>query len=223
MTTVITRLFTDETTARSAVDRLNFRGVPRRQCDVFVAGVDAPKLEKAMVNADASATYLAALKSGQALVVVRTTYRPLGAARLTREILADRGAIETGGITEDYFVPGATYKHKTSILLDHPRILSSPHEIKLRGPITPSFGMGLLKPHRTKRSVMSGGRYMSRAFWPTKLISQKARKPSVIHGGRYMSKAFWPRPLISNKPRRKSVIPGGGHPLSRLFGWRTVR
>ncbi|WP_342076970.1 hypothetical protein [Yoonia sp. SS1-5] len=222
MTTVISRLFPDEASAHDAVDRLQFKGVPARECDVFVAGVDAARLERAMVNDDATSHYVSALNGGQALVVVRTTYRPLGAAKLTREVLAARGGVETPGVTEDYFVPGTTFHDSKSILKDHPRVLSSPYELKFRGPVTSNFGLPMLKAHRQKRSVISGGRYMSRAFWPMKLVSQKSRKKSVISGGRYMSKAFWPRPLLSTKPRRKSVIPGGGTPFSRLFGLKTV-
>ncbi|MEY1554620.1 hypothetical protein AB3Y40_03210 [Yoonia sp. R2331] len=221
MTTIITRLMPDQATAESAVDRLLFKGVPKRACDVITAGEDAAqRMERATVHPSAIDAYGKALAAGLAVVVVRTTYKPLGAAQLTRDILDGRGALDAGAVTDDYFAPSQPDK-SPSILKDHPHILSLPVPGP-KGPITPEFGVPLLKAHRSKRSVMAGGRRMSRAFWPMKLISTKTRKSSVISGGRYMSRAFWPQKLLSTKPRRKSVIPGGGFPFSRLFGARTV-
>lgn len=222
MTTIITRLFDDADNARRAVDRLVFKGVPARDCDLFTGPTDDERLTDALVNPDALGAYQKGLGAGQTLVVIRTTYKPLGAAKLTREVLAKRGGTETSGVTEDYFVPDGPPR-RVSVMLDHPLFLTLPaDELAPRGPITPGFGLGTLRPHRTKRSAMSGGRFMSRAFWPMPLLSQKQRKNSVISGGRYMSRAFWPMPLLSNKPRRRSVIPGGAWPLSRAMGWPTV-
>ena len=224
MTTVISRLFPDAETARGAVDRLIGKGVPRRQCSVFGAGTDGAALEAAMVHPDATSAYTSAIQSGQTLVVVRTTYKPLGAARLTRALLAERGGVETPRITEDHFVTGAGARTRnSSILEDHPLLMTSPYEMEVRGPITGKVGMDMLRPHKAKRSAMSGGRYMSRAFWPGKLISQKHRSGSVIRGGRYMSKMFWPRPLLKSKPRRKSVMPGGGMVFGKFFGVPSIR
>lgn len=224
MTTVISRLFPDAETAQDAVGRLIGKGVPKRQCSVFGAGTDASVLEAAMVHPDATSAYTSAMQAGQTLVVVRTTYKPLGAARLTREMLADHGGVETGGITEDHFVAGTGARTRNnSILEDHPLLLTSPYEMAVRGPITGAAGVNMLRPHKAKRSAMSGGRFMSRAFWPMKLVSQKHRSSSVMHGGRYMSKMFWPRPLLKNKPRRKSVMPGGGMAFGKFFGVPTIR
>lgn len=224
MTTVISRLFPDEAAAQGAVDQLIKKGVPRRACDIFGAGTDADTLSKAMVHADATSAYTSAMQSGRTLVVVRATYKPLGVARLTREMLAEHGGMETAGITEDHFVPGTGARtRKLSILEDHPRLLTSIYEMEVRVPITGTAGANMLRPHKAKRSAMSGGRYMSRMFWPGKLISQKHRSSSVIRGGRYMSRMFWPRPLLSSKPRRKSVMPGGGMVFGKFFGVPSIR
>jgi hypothetical protein len=224
MTTVISRIFPDEAAARGAVDRLIFKGVPKRECDVFVTDDDATRLEKALVHPDAVAAYEKAMQTGQAVVVVRTTYRPLGAAKLTREVLDQRGGLETAGITEDHFVTGTGARARSSILQDHPLLMTSPYEMQVRGPVTESVGMAMLSPSRTKRSAMSGGRFMSRAFWPMPLISRKQRKSSVISGGRHMSKIFWPRPFLSSKARRKSVMTGGGGPaIARFLGVPSIR
>ena len=50
---------------------------------------------------------------------------------------------------------------------------------------------------------------LSKVFnWPT-ISRKRSRKSSVIHGTRYMSRSFWPGRLLSNKPRKITVLEGG--------------
>ncbi len=220
MTTIITRLMPDQAAAQSAADRLQFKGVPKRACDVIVASDKAEaRMQRAQVHPDAIAAYSKALAAGNAVLVVRTTYKPLGAAQMTRDILAKRDTIDAGNVTEDFFVPGKPEKAR-SVLKDHPLILSLPVPAP-RGPVSSEFGLRLLKEHRRKRDLKHNNP-MSAKFWPGKLISRKSRSSSVISGGRYMSQMFWPGKLLSTKPRHKKVIPGGGFPFSRMFGMKTV-
>lgn len=224
MTTIITRLMSDPAEAHKASERLMFRGIPKRAIDVIVAGGDSTgQMTRAKVHETGVAKYQAGLEAGNAVMVVRTTYKPLGAAQLTRDILAKHDTVKVAGVNDDFFVPGQPDK-APSVLKDHPRFLTAPadlDDLAPRGTITDAF-MPLLKTHRSKRTVMSPPRRVSRSFWPMALISNKNRKTSVMSGTRHMSKAFWPMPLLSNKRRSRSVIPGGGYPLSRMFGWKTV-
>lgn len=221
MTTIITRLFPDEATAQSAVDRLVYRGMPRRDCKVIVGGDKAPSMmARAQVHESAIGAYASHLSNGRAVVVVSATYKPLGAARLTREILAKYDVVDCGDIVEESNPPW-TPERAPSVMKDHPLFLSVPG-LEAPSHISAMFGMPLLKQHKAKRSLMSGSRRMSRMFWPMPLISQKRNARSAMRGGRHMSRLFWPMPLISKGPRRKSVTPGGGLPFSRLFGARTI-
>lgn len=224
MTTIITRLMSDPTEAHRAADRLMFRGVPKRAIDVIVAGGDvAAQMTRAQVHESGVEKYQAGLSAGNAVIAVRTTYKPLGAAQLTRDILDKHNTIDVSGVDEDFFVP-STPDTSPSVLKDHPRFLTMPadlDDLAPRGTISDAF-MPLLKSHRAKRSVMSPPRRVSRSFWPMALVTKKQRSSSVFSGGRYMSKMFWPMPLTTNKRRRLSVIRGGGFPFSRLFGWKTI-
>lgn len=221
MTTIITRLFPDEATAQSAFDRLTFRGMPKRDCKIIVAGPKAhAMMERAQVHESAMSTYASHLGSGQALLVVHATYKPLGAAGLTREILAKYDTVDCGNIVEEHKTPWKP-ERAPSVLKDHPLFLSIPGLVP-PGPISSNFGMRLLKPRHAKSNLMSGDRRMSRMFWPMRLVSKRRHTHSAMRGGRHMSRMFWPMPLISKGPRRKSVSPGGGLPFSRLFGFRTI-
>ncbi len=220
MTTIITRLMPDQAAAQSAADRLQFKGVPRRACDVIVGSDDAEeRMTRAQVHPSALAAYGKGLAAGNAVLVVRTTYKPLGAAQLTRDILAKRDTIDAGKADEDFFVPNTPDK-APSVMKDHPLFLSLPVPAP-RGRVSDEFGIATLKDRKPRRHL-SHNRAMSRMFWPGKLISRKTRSSSVISGGRQMSRAFWPGKLLSTKSRRNSVIPGGALPFSRMFGLKTV-
>jgi hypothetical protein len=222
MTTLISRLFADEAAARSAAERLYFKGIPRGDIKIITGGADAnTRLARAKVHESAIGPYAQALAAGNAALVVRATYKPLGAARITREILAKRDTIATAGVTDDYGLPYEP-ERAPSVLKDHPHMLSLPG-FAPRGHMSSAFGMPLLKEHKAKRSVTAPGRRMSRAFWPMPLLKSKSHSSSAIRGGRHMSRMFWPMPLLANAPRRKSVIPGGGLVFSRLFGLRALQ
>lgn len=222
MTQVITRLFADAEGAQSAYDRLRFKGVPAREMDVITAGDEATaEMEAARVHPSAMDGYGKGLASGGAVLVVRATYRPLGAAKLTRDILAKRDTIDVPGVEDDFFAPTPIEK-RLSILTEHPHILTVDGIPQPRGNITGQFGMKMLTGRKPKDNLMAHDKRMSRMFWPMPLLSTKQRKSSVYSGGRHMSQAFWPMPLVSKGPRSKSVIPGGALPFSRALGLRTT-
>jgi hypothetical protein len=221
MTTIITRLFKDEAAARTAARKLQFKGFPARSIFVIPGGMDAEaKMKRAEVHTSTAKKYAEALGSGGAVLAIAATYKPLGAARIAREYLAGQDTVDVGKVTEEHFVKDKPDR-APSVLKDHPRFFTaSPASTDYKGGlITGGMGFRLLSKHRTKRSVMSGGRFMSRVFWPMPLLSRKPRSKSVMAGGRYMSQSFWPAPLISSRPRSNSVIKGGDLPFSRTLGW----
>lgn len=220
MTTLISRLFPDEQAAQVAADRLILKGVPRNACTIIAAGDKAEgQLGRARLHQSTTAPYSKGLAAGNAVLVVKATYKPLGAVRLTKEILAKYDTVSVGKAVQEHKLPWEP-DHAKSVLKDHPLFLSIPTISMPHGPVTSNFGMRMTKPHRAKRPLTN--RRMSRIFWPMKLVSKKNRSSSVMHGGRAMSRMFWPMPLLSTKQRSKSVIPRGGFPFSRLLGMRTT-
>jgi hypothetical protein len=221
MTTLISRLFPDEATAQSAVGRLTFRGVPKGDCTIITSGERAEALmARARVHETAIRAYSKHLNEGKAVLAVRASYKPLGAARLTREVLSKYDVISVDRAIEESSLPWEP-DNAPSVLKDHPLFFSIPG-LSPPGRISSMFGMPLLKRRKAKNNLMEGSRRMSRMFWPMPLLKAKRDKRSVISGGRYMSRAFWPMPLLSKGERRKSVKPGGGFPLSRRLGIRTI-
>lgn len=221
MTIVITRLFSDADAAQSAADRLQLKGIPKRDCDIIVDNDNAAaQMDRALVQDGAAAAYGKKLASGAAVLVVRTTYRPLGAAKLTRDILSKRDTLKIKGGKEEHYVRVPPSK-PLSILKDHPHMLTLPG-FETHGRLSDIVGMPLIKAHKSKRSTMSADRRMSRMFWPMPLVSRSKHKSSAMSGGGHMSRAFWPMPLLSTKPRRKSVTPSGAFQFSRILGMRTT-
>lgn len=230
MTTVITRLYADETKALAVAKRLRWEGFPRSAVQVVTTrtgedqGTLAARMERVLVPAEAAPVYAGRVAGGNALLIVRATYKPLGAARIAREALERTGAIDVGDVPDDVYVKDPP-DHAPSIMKDHPRFFTLPFEDDddfRAGPVTPAFGFRLLSPPRERRSAISGGRYMSRFFWPMPLLTRNRRANSAISGGRQMSRAFWPMPLLSTRRRKMSVIRGGALPLSNLLGWRPI-
>lgn len=228
MTTIITRLFASEEAAQRVANKLHWEGFPKRAYRVIPAsaGSDAAamedRLKRAGVDPDAAAAYAGKLGDGGAVMVIHATYKPLGAARIAREILGRAETVDVGSVNDDFYVPDGPQR-ASSVLKDHPRIMTLPigEEEIPRGPVTERF-FPLLKAHKEGRSVMDSDRRMSRAFWPMPLVIRGRESHSVISGGKHMSTTFWPMALVSTSPRRKSVIPGGGLPLSRALGWPPI-
>ncbi|MEP1519361.1 hypothetical protein [Ascidiaceihabitans sp.] len=225
MTTIITRLFQDEATAQDVAERVIFRGVPSRATSVISA--DTPdlhaKMDAALVHPSAQDAYAKQIKDGRALVVVRATYKPLTAATIVRDMMAQRNAIAVDGVVDDYYMPDGPQR-ASSVLKEHPHFLTvrSSRTGYAGGPVTVGLGFRLLSERKTKTSAKGKSGARSRWFWPMPLLSKKSRSSSVISGGRYMSRAFWPMALLSKKPRSNSVIRGGDLPFSRALGWPPV-
>ncbi|WP_317056867.1 hypothetical protein [Roseovarius rhodophyticola] len=230
MTQVISRLFESEKLAQGVADRLRFEGVPQRAVRVVTAKAGegekdlATRISGYSVAANAAKAYAKHIGSGKAAVVVHATYRPLGAAKLTRNVMDRNNPIDLGDVTEETHVPDKPSR-APSIMDSHPHFLTTRvhnRRIPSGGPVSHGVGPKLLLKHRPRTSAISGGRYMSRFFWPMPLLKKNREARSAIRGGKHMSRMFWPQKLLSTKERRLSVIPGGSLPLSRALGFPAV-
>lgn len=228
MTNVITRLYADTTKAEAVANRLRWEGFPRNSVRVISAdggddGAIRARLSRADVNDAIIGAYASKLADGAAALVIQATYKPLGAARIAREIVAKSDAIDGASEFNDYYMPDRP-DHAPSVLKDHPRFMTLPLEPEdyRGGPISRELGIRLLSPRKSRNSAIRGGRHISKAFWPMPLVSKGRRATSAMSGGRHMSRAFWPMPLVTTKPRKNSVIRGGSLPLSRILGWPPI-
>ncbi|MCR9151315.1 MAG: hypothetical protein NXH83_14170 [Rhodobacteraceae bacterium] len=226
MTTLITRLYAEEKAADSVASRLRWEGLPGYAIQV-ITGTDkarlADRMTRAKVHESAIEAYTAKVAEGAALLVVAATYKPLGAARITRETVAASTPVEVEGVTEEHYFPDGP-DHAPSILRGHPRFMTldlgmGDYEGK---PISVGLCLPLLSKGPRKNRVFRGGRHMSRMFWPMPLVTRKRKANSAMQGTRHMSRLFWPMPLITRGRRSRSVIRDGALPLSRALGWPTV-
>ncbi|MEM7718637.1 MAG: hypothetical protein AAF222_05495 [Pseudomonadota bacterium] len=222
MITVITRLYEDEPSAKGVRGRLFRLGFPKHMTSL-ISSADAPdlaglqrKIEQALVPADTAVALAREVSFGASLVVVRATYKPLNAVRLANETFASSGALSLE-LTKDPVRVKAPFDHAPNILKDHPLFLTLPLAPEQVRPLASErLGLRLLSFPRRRDSVMR----------PPKHIFgeglRRKRKPIALKTGQHMSSYFWPTPLISKKARPLSILPEGRHPLSRLMRLRTV-
>lgn len=222
MTTIITRLYEDEKTAKSVVKKLHDAGFPDTLVDMIGKSAGAPaQMADAQLSAKAASAYGKAMKDGNALVVVRASLTPFGAAARAMMIVDDAPSIDAGVENQnEYITQEFSTEYEKSVMTDHPLFLTRPRhpDASRPGTVSGTLGFGMLSPQRHRTSAIAGGKHMSRSFWPMPLLKSRRSKNSIISGGRVISRAFWPAPLLSTKPRTPSVRQGGGTPFSEIFG-----
>jgi hypothetical protein len=196
MTKVITRYFESAEKARAARHELVQRQRFSPRIVQYFATADglAADLKSAHVDADTADAYQSRVAKGGAVLLVRADYKPLNVARTAREVTAAYGAADMGGMIEEVVVKVDHDPLASSLLLDHPLLLSKP-----RDPQSTTFHM---------------------ANWPIPLISR--RKPmteSVIEPHARM--ANWPIGLLAPSEVRYGRFPFGllvpGHKFMAKF------
>ena len=151
MTTVITRFFDDASDARAAKFELrNRQGISSSIMRTFTSAdglVD--KLTDAKVDRGTAEAYASRMANGGTVLVVWAGFKPLGVAQIVRDVTADMGAADMGGLEEEVFVKD-TRDPTLRVMQDHPHIMT-----RRPDPDIPNYRM---------------------ADWPIPLISR--RKPS---------------------------------------------
>jgi hypothetical protein len=191
MTTIITRYFEDAAQARTVERELFFRKFSRRAVRVFdeSEGLIAELTDLGVDPATAEAYEHRVGKSG-AVMLVLADYRPLGAARIARDLMAENGATSLGNLPEEIVQKQAPLG-RPSVLTEHPHILLS------------------------ERDPDDTNYYM--ADWPIPLISR--RKPySDMLIDPHARMANWPFPLIARiKPRDEFAFPRHARMANIIF------
>ncbi|MEM9429199.1 MAG: PucR family transcriptional regulator [Pseudomonadota bacterium] len=193
MTQVITRYFESVSRARVAERELRLRGLSRRIIRVYTSADGLAEVLKAAQVAPATAMAYEQRMSGPGGAVLRVdaSYKPLGVATITREVLAGMRSADLGGLPEEAYVVDAPPRSSRSIRADHPLILSREPD-----------------PDRTSFHM---------ADWPLPLISRaKPFRGSVIkpHG----RAANWPIPLVvRHRPRDEFAFPRHARMANLIF------
>jgi len=225
MATVISRLFANEEAATAVRKRLQMKGFPNYVVRVVTSSMASPAqtLARDGVADKTAAAYVKAIADGGAALVIRATYKPLGAVRIARETLEGVDAVDMGKLPEENVVKDGPDR-APRVLKGHPHFLTIRKAPGDREPalVSRSLGLRLLSEHRTERSVMHEPKRMSRYFWPTPLLSKKQRTNTVMKERSHMSRLFWPMPLLLNTKRRNSVIRDGDTLFSQIFGFPTL-
>ncbi len=196
MTTIITRLYPDASTARGVVSALLARGLDQDLIDVIGAdgvGTVADRLQAASVNPRSAAAYADALTGGKTAVVVRAPFAPMGTARNAMRTMDRTASIKVDVDESEYLRISPSIANRRSVMTDHPFFMSNPHRPTSHGHV---FGAKLLSAHKDKRSVYPGGKLMSGMFWPMKHLSARKERNSVIKGTWLFSRLLGDMPTI---------------------------
>ena len=173
MTTVITRYFDSAAQARQVKNELVYR---RRFPQNIVRLYDeAEGLAEALTDGDVALktaqAYQDRIAGGGAVLMGRAGYKPLSVAQITRDVMAQMGAADLGGRSEEVYVKDPPYS-TLSVLPGSPLMLT-----RLKDPTSTTYHM---------------------ADWPIPLISRrKPFKESLIPRNGHM--ANWPIPLLSKR------------------------
>ena len=177
MTTIITRLYSDTSTARGVATTLIAQGHPQDTIDVITrdgGGDLLSRLRSARVRNAAAAAYAPAIEAGHALVVVRAPFAPMGAARHAMRIVDRSASIKVGVADENEYVrEQPKVQVRGSLLTGNPLVMTNPYRPMTHGHI---LGSNPILAPRTRRSAIAGGKFMSRMFWPMRLVSANAKQ-----------------------------------------------
>ncbi|WP_298921605.1 PucR family transcriptional regulator [uncultured Roseobacter sp.] len=206
MTQVITRYFESARKAQLVKQALQFERFPKNDLVVFT---DATGLSDVLaaehVEAKTAKAYEKRLESGGAVLLAKATYKPLGAARKTRELTAEMGAVDMGQLIEEVYVKDKPQAAAT-ILKDHPHILTRDKDLAPTGYYMADWPIPLISRRKPSEAFLFP-RHARMANFPIPLISR--RKPSDRFAfPRHARMAKFPIPLISRrKPWSEFAFP----------------
>ncbi len=191
MTTIITRLYSDAAEASAVVAALVAGGHDKddiRIIDGAAKAEAASAMKAARVSDAAAAAYGRAMTPGQALLVVEAGFNPVGAARQAIKIVNRHPSINAGLDDEDGFIREyPTMAPGGSVLRGAPLLMSNPFSRASHGRI---FGANPVTSSKPRTSAMKGGGFMSKMFWPMKLVSTNRTRTSASPGGMLIFETF---------------------------------
>ncbi|MFN5996909.1 MAG: hypothetical protein ACK47C_15070 [Paracoccaceae bacterium] len=206
MTTIITRLYPDVATATSVSAALQSSGHDPSTIDVITRAGDgsvSDRMKAARVMAPSAAAYAPGIEKGGALLVVRAPFAPMGTARHAIKTVNRTPSLKVGLADEDVYIrEQPTIARSGSVQSGTVFYMSNPHRNLSHGHI---MGQNPISPSKPRTSAIAGGAYMSKMFWPMKLVSTGRQASSAISGGYLFSSMFGIPTLIGNLPSREMI------------------
>lgn len=192
MTNIITRYFDSAEQARSVRRELMVaHWFPTRIMRLYETadGLADTLTAENVVPATAQA-YQKRVKTGGAVLLVRAGFKPLGVAKITRQVTAQMGAADMGDLDEEVFIKDKPPKN-FSVLTGQPLMLTREKD-----------------PYATNHHM---------ADWPIPLISRR-EPPKISLIPQHAHMANFPIPLISRrKPYTGSMISRHGRMANFLL------
>lgn len=207
MTTLITRLYSDPAGADAAKAALLAAGQEAETIQIInrhSAGGPGAAMQAARIEPASAMAYGRAMTGEQTLLVVMAPFNPIGTARNAIKTLRKHPAMDLGLHDEDVYLreyPAPEYS--ITVMTSHALIMSNPFRRLSHGHI---LGNNPLLPSRARNSAMRGGGYMSKAFWPMKLVTTGRHAASAIHGGTLFSRLFG-LPLLTTSWNSRTDFP----------------
>lgn len=203
MTTIITRLYPDLATAQGVVAALEANGHAPSTIDIITAsgGSAEARMAAARVPKPSAAAYAPGIAKGAALVVVQAPFAPMGTARDAMKVVNRTQSIDVGIEDEDSYIreqPSVEISGK--VMRGTVFFMSNPHRRLGHGHI---LGSNPILPSKPRTSAIRGGAYMSKMFWPMKLVTTSRNANSAISGGMLFSNLFGIPLLIRDLPSRE--------------------
>lgn len=206
MTTIITRLYPDLATAQGVVAALQANGHGPTTIDVITKGGEGSPEDRmvgARVPKASAVAYGPGIAKGAALVVVRAPFAPMGAARDAMKVVNRTPSIDVGIADEDVYIrEEPKLEASGKVLPGTVFYMSNPHRQLGHKHV---MGSNPILPARERTSAIRGGAYMSRMFWPMKLVTTNRQASSAVSGGFLISKMFGIPTLIGDLPSRELI------------------
>jgi hypothetical protein len=204
MTTIITRLYPNLATAQGVVAELQASGHAVSTVDIITKGGDGSpedRMISARVPKASAAAYAPGIGKGAALVVVQAPFAPIGTARHAMLVVNRTPSMDVGVDDEDVYIREQP-KIETSGKVQRGTVfyMSNPFRRLGHGHI---LGSNPILPAKERTSAIRGGAYMSKIFWPMKLVSTGRQASSAISGGFLFSQMFGIPTLIGDLPSRE--------------------
>jgi hypothetical protein len=206
MTTIITRLYPDLATAASVALALKESGHNPSTIDVITRSGDGPvadRLRRARVMSASAAAYAPRIEKGGVLVVVRAPFAPMGTARHAIRTVNKTPALDVGLADEDVYIrEQPQIDNAGKVMKGKVFFMSNPFRSTNHGHI---LGRNPILASKPRTSAIAGGAYMSKMFWPMKLVSTGRQASSAIQGGYLFSSLFGIPTLIRDLPSREMI------------------
>ena len=213
MTIVITRYFESADQADAVKDELLYRKrFPRRIMNVYTKAESlAGYVRSGWIAEDTANAYAERLAQGGAVMVVEAGYRPLGVAKITRQVTAAMGAADMGGLGEEMRVKDSAAT-KLSVSNSHPLMLSRQIDGSRKHSYMADWPLPLISRRKPFRGSLIGrNAYM--ADKPIQLLSDRKPYTETIYLNKHPRMADWPIGLLV--PRTKKYY--GRFPFGHLI------